>query len=63
MHSQVSSSVTCAKYGGASIIVAIFFLGFNLIGLPAYPSAYDRFLLLVSMGSDVLVVWYAWNWS
>lgn len=27
----------------ANIIVAIFFFGFNLIGLPSYPSAYDKF--------------------
>jgi hypothetical protein len=25
----------------ANIFVAIFFFGFNLIGLPGYPSAYD----------------------
>ncbi len=46
----------------ANIIVAIFFFGFNLIGLPTYPSAYDKFLLTVSMGFNLLVVWYAWNW-
>jgi hypothetical protein len=45
-----------------NIIVAIFFFLFNLVGLPTYPSAYDRFLLLVSMGFNVLVVWYAWTW-
>jgi len=46
----------------ANIIVAIFFFGFNLIGLPTYPSAYDKFLLIVSMGFNVLTVWYAWKW-
>ena len=46
----------------ANIIVAIFWFGFNLIGLPTYPSAYDKFLLIVSMGFNVLTVWYAWNW-
>ena len=45
-----------------NIIVAIFFFGFNLIGLRSYPSAYDKFLLIVSMGFNVLTVWYAWNW-
>ena len=35
---------------GANLIVAIFWFGFNLIGLPTYPSAYDKGLLLVSMG-------------
>jgi hypothetical protein len=43
-------------------IVAIFFFGFNLIGLPTYPSAYDKFLLIVGLGFNVLTVWYAWKW-
>jgi len=46
----------------ANIIVAIFFFLFNLVGLRTYPSAYDKFLLIVSMGFNVLTVWYAWNW-
>ena len=46
----------------ANIIVAIFFFVFNLIGLPTYPSAYDKFLIIVGLGFNVLTVWYAWNW-
>ncbi|MCJ7701721.1 MAG: DUF6326 family protein [Anaerolineales bacterium] len=46
----------------ANIIFAIFFFGFNLIGLPTYPSAYDQFLILVGLGFNVLTVWYAWRW-
>ena len=46
----------------ANIIVAIFFFGFNLIGLPTYPSAYDKFLIIVGLVFNVLTVWYAWNW-
>jgi hypothetical protein len=45
-----------------NIIAAIFFLGFNLLGLPTYPSAYDKFLLIVSMGFNIMTAWYAWNW-
>lgn len=45
-----------------NIIVAIFFLGFNLIGLPTYPSAYDKFLIVVGLGFNALTVMYAWNW-
>jgi hypothetical protein len=45
-----------------NIIVAIVFFGFNLIGLPTYPSAYDKFLIIVSLGFNVLTVWYAWTW-
>ena len=46
----------------ANIIVAIFFVGFNLIGLPTYPGAYDKFLLVVSFVFNALTVWYAWKW-
>ena len=45
-----------------NIIVAIILFGFNLIGLPTYPSAYDKFLIIVGLGFNVLTVWYAWNW-
>jgi hypothetical protein len=44
------------------IIVAIIFFGFNLIGLPTYPSAYDKFLIIVGLVFNVLTVWYAWKW-
>lgn len=47
----------------ANIGVAAFFLLFNLVGLPTYPSAYDRFLLVVSMGFNVLSIAYAWSWD
>lgn len=47
----------------ANIIVAAFFFLFNLIGLPTYPSLYDKFLLAVSMVFNVVTIWYAWNWA
>ena len=46
-----------------NIIVAAFFFLFNLAGLRTYPSLYDKFLLAVSMGFNVVTIWYAWNWS
>lgn len=46
-----------------NIIAAGFWFIFNLIGLPTYPSWYDRFLLAVSMIFNVIVIWYAWNWT
>jgi len=46
----------------ASIIVAIFFFVFNLSSLRTYPSAYDKFLLIVSFVFNALTVWYAWQW-
>jgi len=47
----------------ANIIVAIVFLGFNLIGLPGYPSAYDKFLIIVGLGFNLVTLWYAWQWT
>ena len=45
-----------------SIGAAIILFGFNLIGLPTYPSAYDKFLIIVGLVFNVLTVWYAWKW-
>jgi hypothetical protein len=47
----------------ANIIVAAFFFLFNLVGLPTYPGAYDKFLLAVSLVFNGLTVWYAWQWD
>jgi hypothetical protein len=46
----------------ANIIVAAFFFLFNLIGLPTYPSAYDKFLIAVGLGFNLLTIWFAWRW-
>ena len=46
----------------ANIVVAVFFFLFNLVGLPTYPSMYDKFLLAVSMIFNGVTVWYAWTW-
>lgn len=47
----------------ANIIVAGFFLLFNLVGLPTYPSLYDKFLLVASMVFNGVTIWYAWHWA
>ena len=46
----------------ANIIVAVIFFAINLIGLPTYPSAYDKFLIIVGLGFNLLTIWYAWKW-
>ena len=46
----------------ANIIVAILFFLYTLIGVRRYPSAYDRFLLIVSLVANALTVWFAWKW-
>jgi hypothetical protein len=45
-----------------NIIAAIGLFVFNLIGLRTYPGAYDKFLIIVGLGFNVLTVWYAWTW-
>jgi hypothetical protein len=47
----------------ANITLAGFFILFNLVGLPGYPSLYDKFLLVVSMVFNGVTIWYAWNWA
>jgi hypothetical protein len=46
----------------ANIIVGIVYTGYNLIGLPRYPYAYDKFLIFVSIVFTALIVWFAWKW-
>jgi len=46
----------------ANIILGIFYTGYNLMGLPTYVSAYDRFLIIVGIVFTALVVWHAWKW-
>jgi hypothetical protein len=44
-----------------NIIVAAFWILFNLSSLSDYP-AFNKFLLIVSMVFNALTVWYAWKW-
>jgi ABC-type transport system involved in cytochrome c biogenesis permease component len=43
--------------------VAVLLVVFNLVGLPTYSSAYDRFLIVVGLVIGAVIVWYAWNWD
>ncbi len=45
-----------------TFVAAIILIGFNLVGLPTYPSVYDKFLIIVSLVFNALTVWYAWKW-
>ena len=45
-----------------TIIAALLLFVFNLIGLPTYPSLYDKFLIAVGLVFNVVTVWYAWKW-
>jgi hypothetical protein len=46
----------------ANLIVAILFFVINVIGLPTYPSLYDKFLNVVGLVFNILTIWYAWRW-
>jgi hypothetical protein len=45
-----------------NIGVAAFFLLFNIIGLPTYPSVFDKFLIIVGLGFNMVTIWQAWSW-
>jgi hypothetical protein len=45
-----------------NIIATIFLFVFNIIGLPGYPGTYDKLLIIVGLGFNVLTAWYAWSW-
>jgi uncharacterized membrane protein len=46
----------------ANVISGIFFIGFDLVGLPTYTSAYAVCLIIVGLAFNALTVWYAWKW-
>ena len=58
----LSLTLTYPLIRWANIIVAIGLFGFNLIGLPGYPGAYDKFLIIVGLVFNALTIWYAWQW-
>jgi hypothetical protein len=55
-------TVTHPAIRWANIIVAVFWIVFNLSSLSGYP-AYNKFLLIVSIVFNVMIVWYAWKWE
>ncbi len=44
------------------IVAAAFFFLFNAVGLPTYPSAYDKFLIIVGLVFNLITIWVAWSW-
>ena len=43
------------------VMAGIFFL-VNAVGLPGYPSLFDKFLIAVGLVMNILTVWIAWGW-
>lgn len=46
-----------------TIVAGIALFLFNAVGLPTYPSWYDRFLIVVGLGINVMSVVVAWTWQ
>ena len=46
-----------------NIVAAAILFVFNLIGLPGYAGAYDKFLIVVSLAMNAATAWYARNWN
>lgn len=46
-----------------NIGAAAFLLLFNIVGLPTYPSLYDRFLIVVGLAINAMTIWFAWQWG
>lgn len=44
-----------------NVIVSTFLFFFNAIGLPSYPSVYDKYLLIVGLVFNVATIWFAWT--
>jgi hypothetical protein len=45
-----------------NIIAAVLLFVVNIVGVPGYPGVYDKFLIFVSLGFNVLIIWNAWKW-
>ena len=48
--------------GWLSLICSAFLFLFNLAGVRSYPSYFDKFLIVVGLVFNILIVLYAWNW-
>ena len=58
----LSLTLTYPAIRWVTIVVAALFFILNITTLRTYPSAYDKFLLIVSLVFNAVTVWYAWNW-
>lgn len=47
----------------ANLIAAIGLFAFNVVGLPTYPGAYDKFLIVVGLAFNAMTFYYALRWA
>lgn len=45
-----------------NIVAAAGWFLFNLIGLPTYPSLFDKFLNVFGLVINIITIWFAWAW-
>jgi Family of unknown function (DUF6326) len=57
----LSVTLTGQTLRWASVIAAVGFFAFNVIGLPTYPGLYDKFLIIVGLAFNAITAWYAWS--
>jgi len=58
----LSLTLTFPTVRWVTIVAAAVLLLFNLVGLPTYPSLYDKFLIVVGLAFNAITIWHAWKW-
>jgi hypothetical protein len=58
----LSLTVTYPAIRWITIIAAVILFAVNIVGLPTYPSAYDKFLIVVGLIFNAVTIWTAWRW-
>ncbi len=58
----LSLTVSYPAIRWVGIGAAAFLFLFNAVGLPTYPSAYDKFLIAVGLVINLVTIWYSWKW-
>lgn len=58
----LSLTLTYPLIRWVNIIVAIGLFIFNIVGLPGYPGIYDKFLIIVGLGWNIITIYFAWQW-
>ena len=46
----------------ACIIASGVLFLFNAVSVHTYPGLYDKFLIIVGLGFNILIIWLAWTW-
>jgi len=46
----------------ANLVLAVFFVAFDLVGLPTYDSAHGIALIAAGIAFNLATAWYAWTW-